>query len=265
MTNSTQTAAEAAIRSAFANGKAFIPFVTCGDPDLETTENIVRAMAAAGADLIELGIPFSDPIAEGSVIQEADLRALNAGTTTDKVFALTERLRSQLDTPFVYMTYANVIFSYGSERFCQRAAEVGVSGIIVPDCPFEERAEFAEACEKAGIVQIFMIAPTSHDRIRAIASEAKGFLYCISSLGVTGTRAKITTDIQAMVDIVRQVSDIPCAVGFGISTPAQAREMAAQSDGAIVGSAIVKLIARHGTESAPAVGAFVKEMKGALR
>jgi tryptophan synthase alpha chain len=265
MTNQTMTDAERTIRSAFANGKAFIPFVTCGDPDLETTEKLVPAMAEAGADLIELGIPFSDPTAEGPVIQEADLRALKAGTTTDRVFDLTKRLRQKTDVPFVYMTYANVIFSYGSEKFCQRAAEVGVSGIIVPDCPFEERAEFAEACEKAGIVQIFMIAPTSHDRIKAIASEAKGFLYCISSLGVTGARAKITTDISAMVDVVRQASDVPCAVGFGISTPEQAAEMAAQSDGAIVGSAIVKLVAEHGANAVEPVAAFVKSMKDALR
>lgn len=265
MTNQNMTDAEKAIRSAFADGKAFIPFITCGDPDLETTAKLVPAMVQAGADLIELGIPFSDPTAEGPVIQEADLRALNAGTTTDKVFALTERLRRETDVPFVYMTYANVIFSYGSERFCKRAAEAGVSGIIVPDCPYEERAEFAEACEKAGIVQIFMIAPTSHDRIKAIASDAKGFLYCVSSLGVTGTRSKITTNIKGMVDVVRQVSDIPCAVGFGISTPEQAREMADQSDGAIVGSAIVKLIAKYGADSLEPVTAFVKSMKDALR
>lgn len=265
MTNQNMTDAEKAIRSAFANGKAFIPFITCGDPNLETTAKLVPAMAQAGADLIELGIPFSDPTAEGPVIQEADLRALNAGITTDKVFALTEKLRQETDVPFVYMTYANVIFSYGSERFCKRAAEVGVSGIIVPDCPYEERAEFAEACKKAGIVQIFMIAPTSHDRIKAIASDAKGFLYCVSSLGVTGTRSKITTNIKGMVDVVRQVNDIPCAVGFGISTPAQAKEMADQSDGAIVGSAIVKLIAQYGADSLEPVTTFVKSMKDALR
>ncbi len=265
MTNQNMTDAEKAIRSAFANGKAFIPFITCGDPNLETTAKLVPAMAQAGADLIELGIPFSDPTAEGPVIQEADLRALNAGITTDKVFALTEKLRQETDVPFVYMTYANVIFSYGSERFCKRAAEVGVSGIIVPDCPYEERAEFAEACKKAGIVQIFMIAPTSHDRIKAIASDAKGFLYCVSSLGVTGTRSKITTNIKGMVGVVRQVSDIPCAVGFGISTPAQAKEMADQSDGAIVGSAIVKLIAQYGADSLEPVTTFVKSMKDALR
>lgn len=265
MTNQNMTDAEKAIRSAFANGKAFIPFITCCDPNLETTAKLVPAMAQAGADLIELGIPFSDPTAEGPVIQEADLRALNAGITTDKVFALTEKLRQETDVPFVYMTYANVIFSYGSERFCKRAAEVGVSGIIVPDCPYEERAEFAEACKKAGIVQIFMIAPTSHDRIKAIASDAKGFLYCVSSLGVTGTRSKITTNIKGMVGVVRQVSDIPCAVGFGISTPAQAKEMADQSDGAIVGSAIVKLIAQYGADSLEPVTTFVKSMKDALR
>ena len=261
----SHAAAEAAIRSAFADGRAFIPFLTCGDPDLETTAQLVRALAGAGADLIELGIPFSDPTAEGPVIQDADLRALASGTTTDAVLDMTARLHEQVSVPLVYMTYANVIFSYGAERFCRRAAQAGVSGIIVPDCPFEERDEFADACAAAGIVQISMIAPTSHERIHAIASEARGFLYCVSSLGVTGTRAAIGTDVGAMVAAVRQVSDIPCAVGFGISTPAQARQMADQADGAIVGSAIVKLIAQHGRQAAGPVAAFARQMKDALR
>ena len=253
----SHAAAEAAIRSAFADGRAFIPFLTCGDPDLETTAQLVRALAGAGADLIELGIPFSDPTA-GARDQDADAR-LASGTTTDAVLDMTARLHEQVSVPLVYMTYANVIFSYGAERFCRRAAQAGVSGIIVPDCPFEERDEFADACAAAGIVQIYMIAPTSHERIHAIASEARGFLYCVSSLGVTGTRAAIGTDVGAMVAAVRQVSDIPCAVGFGISTPAQARQMADQPDGAIVGSAIVKLIAQHGCRTGPVAG-FARQM-----
>ena len=220
------------IADAFANGKAFIPFLTCGDPDLETTEKLIGAIAEAGADLIELGIPFSDPTAEGPVIQDANLRALSVGTTTDKIFDMVRRVRQTVSIPMVFMTYANVIFSYGADRFLKTAAEIGMNGIIVPDVPFEEKQEFEPLCQKYGLDQISMIAPTSHDRIRAIAEQANGFLYCVSSLGVTGTRTAITTDIGAMVKLVKEVKDIPCSVGFGISTPEQAESMCRQADGA---------------------------------
>ena len=210
------------IRQAFEHGKAFIPFITCGDPSLEITEQLVYAMEKAGADLIELGIPFSDPTAEGPVIQEADLRALNGDVTTDSIFHMVKNIRKNSQVPIVFMTYANVVFSYGTERFMEQAAECGIDGLILPDVPFEEKEEFDTVCEKYGICLISMIAPTSHDRIRMIAKEAKGFVYCVSSLGVTGTRSEITTDIGAMVKLVKEVSDIPCAVGFGISTPEQA-------------------------------------------
>ncbi len=253
------------IADAFAAGKAFIPFLTCGDPDLETTEKLIGAMAEAGADLIELGIPFSDPTAEGPVIQEANLRALSAGTTTDKIFDMVRRVRKTVSIPMVFMTYANVIFSYGADRFLQTAAEIGMNGIIVPDVPFEEKQEFEPLCQKYGLAQISMIAPTSHDRIRAIAEQANGFLYCVSSLGVTGTRSSITTDIGAMVQLVKEVKDIPCAVGFGISTPEQAESMCRQADGAIVGSAIVKLIAQYGRDSVQPVADYVRSMKNACR
>lgn len=253
------------IADAFAAGKAFIPFLTCGDPDLETTEKLIGAMAEAGADLIELGIPFSDPTAEGPVIQEANLRALSAGTTTDKIFDMVRRVRKTVSIPMVFMTYANVIFSYGADRFLQTAAEIGMNGIIVPDVPFEEKQEFEPLCQKYGLAQISMIAPTSHDRIRAIAEQANGFLYCVSSLGVTGTRSSITTDIGAMVQLVKEVKDIPCAVGFGISTPEQAESMCRQADGAIVGSAIVKLIAQYGGDSVQPVADYVRSMKNACR
>jgi len=253
------------IADAFAAGKAFIPFLTCGDPDLETTEKLIGAMAEAGADLIELGIPFSDPTAEGPVIQDANLRALSAGTTTDKIFDMVRRVRKTVSIPMVFMTYANVIFSYGAERFLQTAAEIGMNGIIVPDVPFEEKQEFEPLCQKYGLAQISMIAPTSHDRIRAIAEQANGFLYCVSSLGVTGTRSSITTDIGAMVKLVKEVKDIPCAVGFGISTPEQAESMCRQADGAIVGSAIVKLIAQYGRDSVQPVADYVRSMKNACR
>ncbi len=253
------------IAKAFRNGKAFIPFITCGDPDLETTAKLVRAMADNGADLIELGIPFSDPTAEGPVIQEASLRALTAGTTTDKIFDLVRELRKDVTVPMVFMTYANVVFSYGAERFISACAAVGIDGLILPDIPYEEKGEFDPICQKYGVDLISLIAPTSEDRIAVIAKEAKGFLYVVSSLGVTGVRSEITTDIGAMISIIRAHSDIPCAVGFGISTPEQAKKMTEEADGAIVGSAIVKLIAKYGRDAAEPVGEYVRSMKDAVR
>lgn len=252
------------IARAFENGKAFIPFITCGDPDLETTERLIYAVEHAGADLIELGIPFSDPTAEGPVIQEANIRSLSAGTTTDKVFDLVRRVRKTTQIPLVFMTYANVIFSNGIDRFAKTAAEAGIDGIILPDVPFEEADEFEVPFAKVGIDRIPMIAPTSHERIAAIAKKAHGFVYCVSSLGVTGVRSNITTDIGAMVALVKEQQGIPCAVGFGISTPEQARTMAAQSDGAIVGSAIVKLCAQYGKDCVPYVEDYVRSMKEAV-
>ncbi len=251
------------ISSAFAKGKAFIPFITCGDPDLATTAACVRAMQDAGADLIELGIPFSDPTAEGPVIQEANERALAAGCTTDKIFDMVRDLRKDVTVPLVFMTYANVVFSYGSDEFLSRCAEIGIDGLILPDVPFEEKEDFAPICQKYGIDLISMIAPTSENRIAMIAREATGFIYVVSSLGVTGMRSSITTDIPSLVKIVRENTSTPCAVGFGISTPEQAAKMAADSDGAIVGSAIVKIIATHGTNAAGPVGDFVREMAAA--
>ncbi|WP_294754535.1 tryptophan synthase subunit alpha [uncultured Ruminococcus sp.] len=252
------------IRAAFANGKAFIPFVTCGDPDLETTAKIVRAAAENGADLIELGIPFSDPTAEGPVIQGANIRALAGGVTTDKVFELVKELRKDVKIPFVFMTYANVVYSYDAERFMARCCEAGVDGIILPDLPYEEKGEFADVAKQYGVDLISMIAPTSEDRIAMIAKEASGFIYIVSSLGVTGERSEITTNIGDLVKLVRNNTDVPCAVGFGISKPEQAKAMAALSDGAIVGSAIIKLIEKHGKDAAKYVGEYIKEMKNAV-
>ena len=253
------------IKKAFEHGKAFIAFVTCGDPSLETTEELVFAMEHAGADLIELGIPFSDPTAEGPVIQGANLRALSGGVTTDKIFDMVARLRHKTQIPMVFMTYANVVFSYGTERFVKRAADLGMDGLILPDVPFEEKEEFDTVCQKYGLDLVSLIAPTSHDRIRMIAKEANGFVYCVSSLGVTGVRSEITTDIGAMVNLVKEESDIPCAVGFGISTPEQAARMAEKCDGVIVGSAIVKLCGQYGKDCVPYVAEYVKSMKDAIR
>lgn len=252
------------IREAFDHGKAFIPFITCGDPSLEVTMEIATEMEKAGADLIELGIPFSDPTAEGPVIQEASIRALAGGVTTDKVFDMVKKLRQNIKIPMVFMTYANVVFSYGTERFAKRASEAGMDGIILPDVPFEEREEFVPVCRKYGLDMISLIAPTSHERAAMIAKEADGFLYCVSSLGVTGVRSSIGTDIGEMISLVKANRDIPCAVGFGISTPQQAREVARYADGVIVGSAIVKLCGQYGAESPSYVAEYVREMKAAI-
>lgn len=255
------------IAKAFENGKAFIPFITCGDPDLETTARCVVEMQNAGASLIELGIPFSDPTAEGPVIMEASLRALEAGCTTDKVFEMVKRLRTELgvSVPMVFMTYANVVFSYGIERFCQRASECGIDGFILPDVPFEEKEEFDSICQKYGIDLISLIAPTSEERISMIAKEASGFIYIVSSLGVTGVRSRITTDIPSLCAAVKASTDVPCAIGFGISTPEQAEEMSRSADGVIVGSAIVKIVAQYGKDAPEHVGEYVKSMVGAIR
>ena len=253
------------IKAAFKNGKAFIPFITCGDPDLDTTEKVIRAAADAGADLIELGIPFSDPTAEGPVIQGANIRALAGGVTTDKVFELVARVRKDIKIPFVFMTYANVVFSYDTERFMARCCETGVDGIILPDVPFEEKDEFTDLANQYGIDMISLIAPTSEDRIAMIAKEAKGFLYIVSSLGVTGVRSEITTNIGDIVKIVRENTDVPCAVGFGISKPEQAKKMAAVSDGAIVGSAIIKILEQYGKDAPEHVYEYIKSMKDAVK
>ncbi len=250
---------------AFHNKKAFIPFITCGDPDLETTGKIVREMEKSGADLIELGIPFSDPTAEGPVIQGANIRALAGGVTTEKIFAFVRELRQDVKIPLVFMTYANVVYSYGTEKFAASCAEVGIDGLILPDVPFEEKEEFAGVCSQYGLDFISLIAPTSRDRIAMIAKEAKGFLYVVSSLGVTGMRSEITTDIGSIIQLIKENTDLPCAVGFGISTPRQAAEMAQWADGVIVGSAIVKLAGQYGKEAAGPVGEYVKSMKDAIR
>lgn len=253
------------IHEAFAGKKAFIPFITCGDPDLETTEKIVYSMAANGADLIELGIPFSDPTAEGPVIQGANIRALSKGITTDDIFDLVRRLRQKVTIPMVFMTYANVVYSYEADKFIGTCAEIGIDGLILPDLPFEEKDEFHSICMKYGVDLISLIAPTSENRISMIAKEAEGFIYIVSSLGVTGVRSEIKTDIPSMVKLIRENTNIPCAVGFGISTPRQAAQMASVSDGAIVGSAIIKLIEKYGENAAEPVGEYVKSMKDALR
>ena len=253
------------IASAFDHGKAFVAFITCGDPDLETTARAVRAAVANGADLIELGIPFSDPTAEGPVIQEANLRALQGGVTTDLIFDFVQELRKDVTVPLVFMTYANVIFSYGPERFLACCAEAGIDGLILPDLPFEEKEEFLPLCRQYGVDLISLIAPTSENRVAMIAREAEGFIYLVSSLGVTGTRSEITTDLQPIIRAIRANAKVPVAIGFGISRPEQAKAMAAISDGAIVGSAIEKILAQYGKDAPEKIGAYVRTMKDALK
>ena len=253
------------IKEAFENGKAFIAFVTCGDPDLETTGAVVREMVKNGADLIELGIPFSDPTAEGPVIQGANLRALNGGVTTDQIFEFVKELRRDVSVPMVFMTYANVVFSYGAERFISICREIGMDGLILPDLPYEEKEEFQPICRRFGLELISLIAPTSENRIAMIAGEAEGFVYLVSSLGVTGVRSEIKTDLTSIVEAIRRNTDIPCAIGFGISTPEQAARMSDLADGVIVGSAIVRLIEKYGRQAPEHVGRYVKEMKDAIR
>lgn len=253
------------ISNAFKNGKAFIGFVTAGDPDLDASLEIMTVMAKGGCDLIEIGIPFSDPIAEGPVIQEADLRALANGTTTDKVFDLTKKLSERVDIPLVYMTYLNVLFKYGYDKFFQNSKDAGVSGVIVPDLPYEEKDEVQSVADKYDIDVISLVAPTSEDRIKMIAGDAKGFIYTVSSMGVTGMRNKITTDLSAIVSHIKSVTNIPVAIGFGINTPEQAKKYSGIADGVIVGSAIVNLVSEHGKAAPKYVFDYVKSMKDAIR
>ena len=253
------------IRDAFDHGKAFVAFITCGDPDLETTAAVVRSAVKNGADLIELGIPFSDPTAEGPVIQGANLRALSGGVTTDQIFDLVRVLRNDVTVPMVFMTYANVVYSYGAEIFISTCQKIGIQGLILPDLPYEEKEEFLDLCHRYEVDLISLIAPTSDDRIAMIAEEAEGFVYLVSSMGVTGTRAEIQTDLTSIVETIREHTKIPCAIGFGIARPEQARAMAALSDGAIVGSAIIKIIEQYGRDAAVPVGEYVKRRKDAIR
>ncbi len=252
------------IKSAFAKGKAFVAFVTAGDPDLETTEQLILSLEQAGADLIEIGIPFSDPVAEGPIIQGADIRALASGTTTDQIFEMVERIKDKVGVPLAFMTYINPVYTYGAARFLKRCKACSLAGLIVPDLPFEERNELLPLCREFNVTLISMIAPTSHERISQIAAQSEGFVYCVSSMGVTGVRSEITTDISQMVSLVKKATDTPCAIGFGISTPEQARAMAQSADGVIVGSAIVKLVAQYGKDCIQPVSAYVKTMKQAI-
>jgi len=252
------------IREAFSAGKAFIPFITGGDPDLETTEKLIYALCEAGADIIEIGVPFSDPIAEGPVIEAASERSLKAGCTVEKLFNLVSRVRKNIKTPLLFMTYYNPVFACGVSKFTERCASCGIDGLIVPDLPFEERVELLEPCSANGLELISLIAPTSEARISEIAKNSDGFLYCVSSLGVTGERQVLDNSAEHMIKQARRAADIPCAVGFGISTPEQARGIAGFADGVIVGSAIVRIAAEHGRDCVGPISGFAKDIKQAI-
>lgn len=245
--------------------KALITFVTAGDPDMETTEKCVLSMFDNGADIVELGVPFSDPIAEGATIQKASLRSLNAGTTLDKIFCLVKSLREKTDKPLLLMMYLNTIFKYGTERFFENCESFEIDGVIVPDMPYEERDEIQSFADKHGVYNINLVAPTSHDRIKRIANESRGFLYCVSSTGVTGTRSKFSTDFDEFFELVNKSVPCPACVGFGISSPEQAKKMSSYCDGAIVGSAIVKIIEEQGANACNDVGAFTKALKDGMK
>ncbi len=249
------------IQNAFNNKKAFIAFISAGDPDLESTEKFILTLEKAGADLIELGIPFSDPIADGIVIQKANLRALAGGVTIDKIFNMVKNVRPKTQVPLVFLTYMNPVFNFGYDEFFKKCSECGIDGVIIPDLPFEEQPEILIYSEKYGIDVISFIAPTSKDRIEKIAKNARGFIYAASSMGVTGVRAKITTDLKSMIDTAKKVSKTPCAVGFGINTREQVKEIEKIADGSIVGSAIVKIIEEYGKDAAPHIEKYVKSIR----
>lgn len=253
------------ISDAFNNGKAFIGFVTAGDPDLNTSKEILLSMSKGGCDLIEVGIPFSDPIAEGPVIQDANIRALKNNVTTDDVFALTKSVSQEVDTPLVFMTYLNVLFKYGYDKFLQKAKDSGICGVIIPDLPYEEKDELQSVAKKYGIEVVSLVAPTSEDRIKMIAADAEGFIYTVSSMGVTGVRSEIKTDLESITKAIKEVTDVPVAIGFGINTPEQAKKYSHIADGVIVGSAIVKLVAEHKTDAPKYVYEYVKSMKDSIR
>lgn len=253
------------IKNAFKDKKAFIAFITAGDPSLEKTEEFVLTAEKAGADLVEIGIPFSDPIADGPVIQEANVRALKNNVTTDDIFDLVASIRKKTDIPLVFLTYLNPVYKYGYEKFLARCQQLGLDGIIIPDLPFEEKGELAPLAKQYDVDIISLIAPTSEQRIKTIAEDSSGFLYVVASMGVTGVRTEIKTDLPSILKAVKAASDTPAAVGFGINTPEQAKTISQYADGVIVGSAIVKIIAEHGDNAAPYVYDYIASMKNAIR
>ena len=253
------------IKDAFFNKKAFIAYLMAGDPNLGASADYILTAQEAGAGMVEIGIPFSDPIAEGEVIQAASMRALAAGTRLDGVFSMVASIKEKMKIPMVFMTYLNPVFAYGYGRFFARCEKIGICGVIIPDLPFEEQEEAKCEAGKYGVEVVTLVAPTSGKRIAQIAKNAEGFIYLVSSMGTTGVRSKVSADISDIVSEIRKHTDIPVAVGFGISTPEQAREVAQFADGVIVGSAIVRIIAAHGRHCIEPVQQFAKSIKAACR
>lgn len=253
-----------AFAGVFGKKRAFIPFITCGYPNIQTSKQIIYALAEQGADIIELGIPFSDPVAEGKTIQKANALALQQGVHCEVVFDLVEKVRVKSKVKLAFMTYANIVFAYGIDKFVEKMASLGVGGLILADVPYEERDIFASACEKCKVDFISLIAPSSKSRIEIIAKKASGFIYCVSSLGVTGVRSEIDKGLESIIDEIRKHSSVPVAVGFGISNATQAKEVAKYADGVIIGSAIVKLCEQYGTQCVKHIATFAKDIREAL-
>jgi tryptophan synthase alpha chain len=245
--------------------KALVCFLTCGDPDFGTTEKLVERIVESGADIVELGVPFSDPLADGPTIQASSFRALQAGATVRGVFGAVKSIRTRCDAPIVLMTYFNPVRKYGLERFAKDAAESGADGVIMTDLPIEEAGEWKTAADRAGLATIFLLAPTStKDRIAATAKMASGFIYCVSRTGVTGTRSELPAELKGLVETIKAASDLPVVVGFGISRPEHVRQVDEYADGAVVGSALVSVIANaaDSNEAIDRAGKFVGTLRG---
>jgi tryptophan synthase alpha chain len=244
--------------------KALITYLTAGDAGYSTTEKCISEMERAGADIIEIGVPFSDPIAEGPVIQAASSRALKRGTSLAGTFEMVKRIRTKTDMPLILMLYINSIFGFGTEKFFALCEEVGIDGVIVPDMPFEEKDEIQSFADAHGVINISLIAPTSRQRTAMIAAEAEGFVYCVSSVGVRGMSQGFATDFEEFIGSVRKASDTPCAIGFGISSPEAAKEMSSYADGVIVGSAIGYIVGEYRKDAPSHIYDFTRSLKDAI-
>lgn len=252
------------IEQAFHDKKALIAFITGGDPDLDATKELMLTMQQAGADLIEIGIPFSDPIAEGPVMQKANIRALTGGTTTKALFSMLKEARGNMRIPIVLITYFNSIFKFGTEEFMRNCKEAGVDGVIVPDLPYEEKGELTDSAKKYGVIYISMITPDEKERAVMIAKEAHGFLCCIPSHGVTETPDQIQSGFERFMADIKNAADIPCVINYGVESPEQAKKMAQASNGVIVDDAIVNLIAKHGKNSVKPIMRLIDALKKAI-
>lgn len=253
------------IENAFKCGKALIGFVTAGDPSLETTEDVIFRMIEGGCDMIEIEIPFSDPVAEGPVIQSANVRAINNEITTDKVFDLVKRVSEQTDVPIVLMAYLNVLFKYGYDKFLEKAEKCGISGVIVPDLPYEEKAELETVADKFGITVLPFVAPATEGRIKTISAEAKGCINAMSTMGYRSKDDMVVSSSAEIVKCVKAVTEVPVVIAVGVETPEDAREYTAYADGIVLNSSIIELIEKYGEQAPEAVYDYVKSVKNAIK